>query len=78
MIEVTPYLSTMGSERFKKFLAQPFTFDNLCQLHNDTMVLFDGWVAKDMNSWVRYTNDNGIILEHRHIFNSQKNPSSRK
>jgi hypothetical protein len=63
MIKVTPYLSTMGSERFKKFLAQPFTFDHLCKLHGDTEVLFDGWRAKDMGSWVKYTNDDEYILE---------------
>jgi hypothetical protein len=63
MIKVTPYLETMGSEKFKKFLAQPFTFDQLSKLHGDIEVLFDGWRAKDMNSWVRYTNDDGVVLE---------------
>lgn len=63
MIKVTPYLQTKGSEKFKEFLAQPFSFDQLCELKSDTQIFFDGWRAKDMNTWVRYTNDDGVILE---------------
>lgn len=59
----------MGSERFKNFLAQPFKFNQLCSLENISNVkithqnFFDGWRAKDMNTWIRYTNDDGVILE---------------
>jgi len=55
----------MGSERFKEFLAKPFTVDMLYPVFNNKSVdtLFDGWRGKDMVNWHKFTNDDKIILE---------------
>jgi hypothetical protein len=65
MIKVTPYLQTKGSEKFKKFLTQPFTIDMLYPVFNEKSceTLFDGWRGKDMFGWHKFTNDDGFILE---------------
>lgn len=65
MINVVPYSETKGSEKFKEFLAKPFTVDVLYPVFNDKSVetLFDGWRGKSMVNWHKFTNDNKIILE---------------
>lgn len=65
MIKVTPYLQTLGSERFKQFLSVPFTIDMLYPIFNEKSCdrIFDGWRGKDMLSWHKFTNDDGVILE---------------
>ena len=56
---------TKGSEKFKDFLALPFTIDMLYPVFGDksTDMLFDGWRGKNMINWYKFTNDNKIILE---------------
>lgn len=66
MIRVIPYNQTKGSEKFKEFLAKPFTVDMLYPVYNDKScdTLFEDWRGKDMlNSCFKFTNDNKIILE---------------
>lgn len=65
MIKVAPYVKTAGSEKFKEFLALPFTIDMLYPVFNEDSVelLFDGWRGKDMVNWYKFTNDDGFILE---------------
>ncbi len=66
MIEVAPYFNTVGSERFKKFLDQPFNPNILARnnsVEDSTTILFDGWKYKNMLSWYKFTNDDGHILE---------------
>jgi hypothetical protein len=65
VVNVIPYSETTGSEKFKEFLAKPFTVDMLYPVFNDKSVetLFEGWRGKDMINWYRFSNDNKIILE---------------
>jgi hypothetical protein len=65
MIKVTPYILTIGSEKFKTFLAQPFTTDLLYPISGDGSIetFFSGWRGKDMVNWHKFTNEEKIILE---------------
>jgi len=72
MVQVVPYNETKGSERFKEFLAKPFTLDMLYPVFNDksvdtlrliTVTLFENWRGKNMVNWYKFTNDNKIVLE---------------
>jgi len=64
MIKVVPYILMCGTERFKTFLSQPFNTNMLYQLDNvQSEVLFDGWRGKNMGSWLKFTNDDDIVLE---------------
>lgn len=65
MIKVVPYIQTSGSEKFKNFLALPFTIDMLYSISNNksSEILFDGWHGKNMVNWYKFTNDDKIILE---------------
>ena len=64
MIEVTQYINTLGSERYKNFLTVPFTVDMLSPvLEKSCDTLFDGWRGKDMNNWYKFTNDDKVVLE---------------
>lgn len=65
MIEVTPFIHTTGSEKFKEFLAKPFSIDMLYPIYNDKSceTLFDGWKGKNMLNWYKFTNEAKYILE---------------
>ena len=64
MIKVVPYIKTMGSERFKEFLAKPFKLDMLYPVSsNISEKLFDGWRGKNMINWHKFSNDDKIVLE---------------
>lgn len=65
MIKVSPYIQTIGNEKFKEFLVTSFTIDMLYPVFNDKSsdTLFDGWREKNMLTWNRFTNDDKIILE---------------
>jgi len=59
MIKVVPYIQTIGSETFKKFLSQPFNIDYL----RGENKIFEGWYIKDMGTWYKIYDDNNIVLE---------------
>ena len=61
MIKIVPFILTIGSEKFREFLTQPFQFDLLYS--DNIQILFDGWRCKDMATWFKYTNDDNFILE---------------
>lgn len=65
MIKVVPFSQTSGSEKFKEFLAQPFTIDMLYPVYNDKSceLLFEGWKGKDMINWHKFTNEDKFVLE---------------
>jgi hypothetical protein len=65
MIKVVPFIQTTGSEKFKQFLALPFTIDMLYPVFNEKSceTLFEGWHCKNMMNWYKFTNDDKIILE---------------
>lgn len=65
MKHVIPYIKTSGSEKYKNFIAAPFTVDMLYPVFNEKSceTLFDGWHGKNMTNWYRFTNDNKICLE---------------
>lgn len=65
MIKVTPHITTIGDEQFKKFLLQKFKIDMLYPVFGDNSVdtLFTDWRGKDMLSWHRFTNGDDIVLE---------------
>lgn len=64
-MRVVPFIQTVGSEKFKKFLATPFSIDMLYPVFGDKSVdiLFDGWRGKDMINWHKFTNDDKFVLE---------------
>ena len=63
MIPVTPYILTTGTNKFKSFLMQEFSFDMLFNIKTKSQVLFDCWRGKDMITWVKYTNEDNYVLE---------------
>ena len=64
MIEVTPYIQTLGREKFKEFILTPFSFDMLFPLKDKTtQKLFEDWRGKVMGSWDKFSNDDGVELE---------------
>jgi hypothetical protein len=65
MLKVVPYIQTIGSEKFREFLTQPFKIDMLAQIFSPivSLVLFEGWRGKDMNNWYRFTNEEKYVLE---------------
>ena len=65
MIRAVPFIFTSGSEKFKEFLARPFTIDMLYPVFNEKSceTLFEGWIGKDMMSWHKFTNQQNIVLE---------------
>lgn len=56
MIKVTPFINTVGTEKFKEFLSQPFNFDLL-------LTLFDGWKYDKSISFTKYSNGDNIEFE---------------
>jgi len=65
MIKVVPFSQTSGSEKFKTFLALPFSIDMLYPVFGDKSceLLFEGWKGKNMNNWFKFTNDDKVVLE---------------
>lgn len=65
MIKVVPFDLTAGSEKFKEFLAKPFTVDMLSPVFDEKSCekLFEGWHGKVMNNWYKFTNDDNYVLE---------------
>ena len=65
MIEVVPFIQTLGTEKFKEFLIQPFTINMLATIphHVPIPILFEGWRGKDMSNWYKFTNEEKYILE---------------
>jgi len=65
MIKAIPFMQTSGSEKFKEFLALPFTKDMLYPINGDksSELLFEGWKCKEMITWQRFTNEDKMILE---------------
>jgi len=62
MIKTVSYIQTIGSEKFREFLIQPFYFNQLDSF-DEQQVLFDGWRSKNMTTWFKYVNDDDFILE---------------
>jgi hypothetical protein len=65
MIKVVPFMQTSGSEKYKNFLALPFTIDMLYPVFNDKSceTLFDDWRGKNMVNWYKFTNEDKVVLE---------------
>lgn len=63
--KVTPYINTMGDNKFKEFITQEFNTNMLFNLTNDINIniIFDEWRGKKMGKWVKFFNENGVILE---------------
>ena len=60
MTTVAPYDETGESEKFREFLALPFTLDMLYPVFGDKScdTLFEDWRGKDMlNGWSKFTSD---------------------
>jgi len=75
MIKVTPYNETYGSEKFKEFLAKPFTYDMLYPVYDDKSVetLFDDWRGKNMINWFRFNNDEFTLEFYPTYYTIKKN-----
>ncbi|MFA5366381.1 MAG: hypothetical protein WC333_00460 [Dehalococcoidia bacterium] len=68
MTKAVPYIRTMGGERFKEFLAIPFSIDMLHPVipalnTPPNEILFMGWKGKEMIGWWKFTDENKNILE---------------
>jgi len=76
MRKAVPYSNTTGSERFKKFLAQPFTVDMLYPVFNDKSVetLFDGWRSNGvLNGWSKFLSDDYTLEFYPTYYQIKKN-----
>lgn len=65
MIKVRTLIETIGTVKFKKFIANKFEIDMLYPVSKDTstVALFNRWKGKDMFSWHKFTDDNDNVLE---------------
>lgn len=63
MIKAVPFIETIGSDKFKEFMLQPFKISMLCQINNGDEPIFTQWRYKNMGSWYKFTNDDDIVLE---------------
>lgn len=63
MIKASPYIQTIGSEKFKEFLIQPFSLDQLHTFDVNQQVLFDGWHSNKLQDYISCSNQNGVVLE---------------
>ena len=65
MIKVVPYIQTIGSEIYKKFILLPFSVNLLYYITKEegVQVLFDGWHGKNMGTYCKFINEEKITLE---------------
>ena len=72
---VVAYSETKGSERFKEFLAKPFTLDMLYPVFNEKSVetLFEDWRGKDMMNWHKFSNDDYMLEFYPTYYTIKKN-----
>lgn len=65
MIKVVPYIQTIGSEAFKKFISLPFSVNLLYSVmaEEDINVIFDEWHGKNMGTYYKFNNEEHVVLE---------------
>ena len=65
MIKVVPYIQTIGSEVFKKFISLPFSVNLLYSITSEEgiNVIFDGWYGKNMGTYYKFYNEEKVVLE---------------
>lgn len=65
MQKVATYIETIGCEMFRKFISLPFSVNLLYNITNEEgiNVIFDGWFGKDISSWIRFKNEENVVLE---------------
>jgi hypothetical protein len=75
MTKAVPYSETKGSEKFKKFLAKPFTLDMLYPVFNAAScdTLFEGWRGKNMVNWHKFTCDDYVLEFYPTYYTIKKN-----
>jgi len=76
MIKTVSYSKTNRSEKFRQFLASPFTIDMLYPIYNDKSceTLFDDWRGKDMlNGWCKLRNDDFTLEFYPTYYTIKKN-----
>jgi len=65
MIKVAQYINTIGCDKFKRFILQPFNVNMLFPVSNaEIKTYFDEWRGKDMGKYYKFTNNDKIILEY--------------
>ena len=71
MIKVSPYINTIGCEKYKEFINNPFSVTMLFSFkENDIIKYFDGWKGEYINDWYILTNQDYIVLEfHPTLYN---------
>jgi hypothetical protein len=65
MINVVPYIQTIGTEIYKKFISVPFSVNLLYPTTKEegVQVLFDDWHGKNMGTYCKFANEEKITLE---------------
>jgi len=63
MIKAVPFIETIGSDKFKEFMLQPFKLSMLCEVNDTDKPIFTQWRYKNMGSWHKFINDDDIVLE---------------
>jgi len=66
-LKVSPYIETIGSEKYRNFILQPFDINMLYSVNNNVQVnvLFQGWRGKNMGYYFKFTNEDNIVIEFR-------------
>ena len=67
MIKVVPYIKTMGTDEYKKFISAPFNSNFISQYLRD-------WKYKSMGNYDKFTNEN-ITLEFFPTYYNIKTPN---
>lgn len=65
MNRVSPLILTLGTDSYKIFLTQSFDFNMLFNVNGLTNIntLFTYWRGKNMLNYLKFTNDDDIVLE---------------
>jgi len=79
MIKTVSYGKTLGSEKFRDFLALPFSVEMLYPIYGDKgdkaiVKLFEEWRGKDMlNGWSKFGNDDYTLEFYPTYYTLKKN-----
>lgn len=63
MCKVALYIETLGTSKYLQFITQSFDFELLNSLDPKYEIHFDGWKKKNMGNWIKYQNEDGIVIE---------------
>jgi hypothetical protein len=72
MLNVVPFIQTVGTDKFRELISKPFTTKMLCDIDSDN-VLFNNWKHRNMLTWDKYYDDETILEFYPNEYNIKSN-----